>query len=222
MFCFNIINSNDSKDFYKYLTNNIKIEHHSSNLIIKSYKRYNYFFKIFLTFDYLFFFNLMIFILISKNNYYDLRLCIFTIIFIILILYGLFNCVHYIFYTLFKLKPCYFKFDNDSVSFSILKVSKKKKRSNPTYSASSRSKGYRGILVKKDVNLKYEGIKIVDYVINLGKPIPNSFTTHASIRYTRGLDFVIITNDKTYFILSDLFSSNDMNKIYLELKNRIK
>lgn len=227
LFSFKIFPFNDSKAFYKYLTSNIRKEHHSSNFTIKSYKRYNYFSQIFLIIDCLFFVSIMILGLIFKSIYSNLGVVISIILFIILFLYLLFDCIHYIIYTLFKLRPCYFEFENDCVNFSVLKVfNSKKKKFNPTYSASgpySRySKGYKGILVKENVTLRYENIKMIDYLINLDISIPNSYLTHASIRYTKGLDFVIITNDKNYFILSDLFSKKEMDRIYLELKSRIK
>ena len=204
--------------------------------MIKSYKRYNYFAKIFLLLDYLLFiFLVIIYQIFFIKNFNNLGIEIFLLIFILLFIYLIYDIIHYILYTKFKLKACYFIFNKKNVTFSILTVSKTKKRNhNPTFSAppiySRGSKGYQGILVKENVCLNYDEIINVDFYKNLNLEIAPKYYTHQPLilkkdkpfRYSTTLDLVIMTKDKNYFILSDQFSISDMKIIYYELKNRIK
>lgn len=226
LFYFNIMPYNDSKEFYKYLTysvlDNLTIS--QSDIKITSYKRYNYFFHFIIILGFIFLGSLFILGILFLP--YPLGMKIFCLIYFLLIFFSLINEINYILYTLFKLKACSFNINKEQINFSILKVSPaSKKRFNPTYSSSSsrrNSKGYKGILIKEDVCLKYEDVVDVDFVINLDMRIPASYLTHFYLSYRKGLDIVIITKDKNYFILSDLFSRKDMDIIYRELKGRIK
>lgn len=227
LFSFSLRDHNDSKSFYKYLTHNFMDKQYPSQTDIKitSYKRYNIFSHVFLILDCLFFSTLLLLSVILYN--WPLIAKLFYFLFAILWLYTIFDEIYYILYTAFKLKPCSFNIKKDQVSFSILKVSQStKRRFNPTYSASSPpsrySKGYKGILIKEDVCLQYADIVNVDFVVNLDMTIPNSYLTHAYFYYRKGLDIVIVTKERNYFILSDLFSCNDIEIIYRELRGRIK